>query len=95
MAMTTEIFDVEEKLVKQLQKAFNEKSALMELVNNKVTHDEVMERYYAAHAKFVETSEKIINDVAPEIDLVTDAPDWNMDFAKKQIHITWNKKKKK
>ncbi len=95
MAMTTEIFDVEEKDVKALQKAFNEKSALMELVNNQVMHDEVMNRYYAAHSKFTETSEMIINKVAPEIDIVTDAPDWNMDFNKKQIHLTWNKKKKK
>lgn len=94
MAKKTQVFEVDPKQVKALQKAFNEKSALMELVNNKVMHDEVMERYYAAHNKFTETSEAIITTVAPEIDLVLDAPDWNMDFNKNQIHLTWNSKKK-
>jgi len=95
MAIQTKIFEVDPKDVKALQDAFNEKSALMELINNKVMHDEVMARYYAAHNKFTETSEAIINKVAPEIDIVLDAPDWNMDFNEKKIHLTWNKKKKK
>lgn len=84
----TTSYPVEPKKVQEVQDIFYKRAGLMELINNNVTNDVVMEKYFDTNREFMEKSEAILREVAPHIDIVKNPPEWNLDFEQNIMYVT-------